>query len=212
MLYTLPRGPVYLVSEVPVYLVGEVPVYNPGMARAAVLLAEGFEEIEAITVIDVLRRGDVEVVALGVTGTTVRGNHGIAVQADAALASGARERWDLVVLPGGMPGASTLRDDPRVQAMLRAQRDEGVPLAAICAAPIALGKAGLLHGKRATCFPGFEAQLTGATVVTETVVDDGDVITSRGPGTALPFALALVARLQGREKATKLATQMLVSV
>lgn len=183
--------------------------YLSRMVRAAVLLAEGFEELEAVTIIDVLRRGEVEVVGLGVTGTTVRGSHGISLLAERALASGAQEAWDLVVLPGGMPGASTLRDDPRVQAFLRAQRDRGTPLAAICAAPIALGRAGLLGGRRATCFPGFEAQLLGATVSAEAVVEDGDVITSRGPGTALAFALALVARLQGAAQADKIRASML---
>lgn len=179
------------------------------MVRAAVLLAEGFEELEAVTLIDVLRRAGVEVVGLGVTGTTVRGSHGISMLAERALASGAQEAWDLVVLPGGMPGASTLRDDPRVQAFLRAQRARGTALAAICAAPIALGRAGLLAGRRATCFPGFEDQLGGATVSQEVVVEDGNVITSRGPGTALAFALALVARLQGPAKADELRAAML---
>jgi len=179
------------------------------MARVAVLLAEGFEEIEAITIIDVLRRADVETVVVGVTGSTVHGNHGIGVVTDQPIQTAAKGKWDMVVLPGGMPGAATLRDDARVQAMLRAQREAKVPLAAICAAPIALARARLLDGKRATSFPSFSDQLPGATYVEEDVVVDGDVITSRGPGTAMAFALALVTALQGQAKADATAGRML---
>jgi 4-methyl-5(b-hydroxyethyl)-thiazole monophosphate biosynthesis len=117
----------------------------------------------------------------------------------------------MVVLPGGMPGASNLRDDARVQALLAAQHAGGGRIAAICAAPIALAPAGVLHGRRATSYPGFADQLTGARYVEQPVVVDGPLITSRGPGTALPFALALVAELCGAERAEALGRAMLAT-
>jgi len=180
------------------------------MARCCVLLADGFEEIEAVTVIDVLRRADVDVVTLGVGGASVTGSHGITVQADALLDERGDERWDLVVLPGGMPGAATLRDDARVQALVAAQHGAGRQVAAICAAPIALVDSGALDGRRATSYPSFGDQLPGADYCEERVVADGHVTTSRGPGTALEFALALVARLVDPSAADRLAEQMLV--
>ena len=182
------------------------------MSRAAVLLIDGFEEIEAVTVIDVLRRADVRVDVLGVEKKRVVGAHPLAHEADALLAEHAGDRYQAVVLPGGMPGAARLRDHDGAQAFLKAHHAAGRVVAAICAAPIALGKAGVLAGKRATCFPGFEEQLAGANVQTSTpVVKDGNVVTSRGPGTALAFALALVETLVDEAAAKKLATAMLVA-
>lgn len=182
------------------------------MSRAAVLLIDGFEETEAITVIDVLRRAELKVDVLGVEKKRVVGSHHIAVEADALLADHAGDRYQAVVLPGGMPGAARLRDHDGVQAFLKAHHAAGRTIAAICAGPIALGKAGVLQGKRATCYPGYEEQLTGANVQRATpVVKDGNVVTSRGPGTALAFALALVEELKDAATAQKLATAMLVS-
>ena len=120
------------------------------MTRACVLLANGFEEIEATTVIDVLRRASVDVTTVGVEGVDVTGAHDIRYVADAALAERAGDVWDIVILPGGLPGSTTLRDSAAVQQLLRAQDSAARHLAAICAAPIALGKAGVLKGKRAT--------------------------------------------------------------
>ncbi len=179
------------------------------MPTAAVLLAPGFEEIEAITIIDVLRRADVDVRLLGQEEGRVTGAHGVRVEVD-QLFSDAWEDWDLVVLPGGLPGATNLRDDDRVQGLLRRQRDAGRGVAAICAAPIVLGAAGMLEGRTATCYPGFEDQLTGATLSTEAVVVDDGITTSRGPGTALAFSLELVAQLCGPAKAEELAAGLLV--
>lgn len=178
------------------------------MASVAVLLADGFEEIEAITIIDVLRRAGLDVRTLGVDTDTPTGSHKIQVRADARLDPNAR--FDAVILPGGMPGAATLRDHPGVRALLTAHAAEGRLLGAICAAPIALGAAGLLDGLPATCYPGFEGQLTGATLTAGDVVDAGPILTSRGPATALAFSLALVARLAGPEVAAKLGRGMLV--
>lgn len=180
------------------------------MSRAAVLLAEGFEEIEATTIVDVLRRAGVETVLVGVTGLEVSGAHGIRLGADVSIAAAAQQKWDLVALPGGMPGATTLRDDPRVGQLLRAHKDRGGTLGAICAAPIALARAGLLVGRRVTSFPGFKAELGAVEYVEAPVVVDGELITSRGPGTAIAFSLALVEALSGQRKRQELAKALLV--
>jgi 4-methyl-5(b-hydroxyethyl)-thiazole monophosphate biosynthesis len=182
------------------------------MPRICVLLAEGFEEIEAITIIDVLRRADLEVATVSVKPGRVRGSHGVVVEADRDLAEASRDAWDMVVLPGGLPGATNLRDDPRVADLLRRQAEAGKRIGAICAAPIALGKAGLLKGKKATSYPGFQDQLTGASYEVAPVVRDGNIITSRGPGTAMEFALAIVADLKGKAAADGLRKGMLVGV
>jgi 4-methyl-5(b-hydroxyethyl)-thiazole monophosphate biosynthesis len=178
------------------------------MPRACVLLAPGFEEIEAITIIDVLRRAEVDTVAAAVKDNPVRGSHGILVHADVGLTDVTQASWDVVVLPGGMPGSATLRDDEAVQALLRRQYDGGGRVAAICAAPIALAKAGLLAGRKATSYPGFREQLA-CDYVEDAVVSDGRIVTSRGPGTALPFALELVAQVVSRRAADELAERML---
>lgn len=180
------------------------------MARVCVLLAPGFEEIEAVTIIDVLRRAEIETVAVGVEGKRVVGSHAIALEADALLADVADEAWEMVVLPGGMPGARHLRDDPAVQRLLRDQRDRGGRIGAICAAPIALSAAGVLEGKRATSFPAFADQIRCGAYLEEPVVVDGTVTTSRGPATAVTFALELVRQLAGETTSADLAARMLV--
>jgi 4-methyl-5(b-hydroxyethyl)-thiazole monophosphate biosynthesis len=191
------------------------------VASCAVLLADGFEEIEAVTVIDVLRRAGIQVSVLGAgvqgSGAAARravGSHGIAINVDAALVDVAAldSRFDCVVLPGGLPGATNLRDNERVRDFVLAQHGGGALVAAICAAPIALGRFGLLQGRDATCYPGFEDQLVGARVHADrAVVVDERIVTSRGVGTALPFALALVERLVDAATAREHATRMLVA-
>ncbi|MDP2340117.1 MAG: DJ-1/PfpI family protein [Deltaproteobacteria bacterium] len=180
--------------------------------RACVLLMEGFEEIEAVVVVDVLRRADVQVTMIGVESRKVTGSHGISINVDAALDDvvAVGTSFDCVVLPGGMPGAAKLRDSVKVEEFVTRQHAAGAIAAAICAAPIALAKFGLLKGKKATCFPGFEEQLGGAIAQTDAVVTDGDIVTSRGVGTALAFSLVLVDRLAGTDTARTLATRMLV--
>lgn len=180
------------------------------MAGVCVLLAPGFEEIEAITIVDVLRRAEVETTTVGVESLSVIGSHDIAVQADELLADVADTEWDFVVLPGGMPGSANLRDSSAVQQLIATQHARGGRLAAICAAPIALARAGVLEGKRATSYPSFAEHLSGSAYVEEAVVVDDNVVTSRGVGTALPFALQLVEILQGAEVAQRLADAMLV--
>ena len=167
------------------------------MKRVLVPLAEGFEELEAVTIIDMLRRAGIEVVVAALAGNPVTGSHGIVLSADAAFDDVSGQEFDLIALPGGMPGASNLRDDPRIGAIIRRLHDGGRHVAAICAAPMALAAAGVLKGRRATSYPGFLDRAADLTLVDEPVVVDGRVITSRGPGTALDFALELVAQLQG---------------
>jgi 4-methyl-5(b-hydroxyethyl)-thiazole monophosphate biosynthesis len=175
--------------------------------QALVPLAEGFEEIEAVTIIDVLRRGGVTVTTAALTRSPVRGSHGIALECDAELDAVAARDFDAVVLPGGMPGAKNLKEDARVRDLLRRTAERKKVVAAICAGPIALEAAGLLEGKRATSYPGHD--LPSAKRVDEPVVTDGNVVTSRGPGTALEFALALVARLAGADTAARLRSALL---
>lgn len=181
------------------------------MPRVCVLLADGFEEIEAVTVIDVLRRAEVEVVTLGVTGDEVRGSHDVVLRADGILNDHADGEWDVVILPGGLPGSTNLRDHPAVQELIRRQNARAGRIAAICAAPIALAAAGVLEGKRVTSYPGLEDQLPGASYREENVVADGNVVTSRGVDTALEFALKLVGDLRGAKVAESLRKGMLVS-
>jgi len=180
------------------------------MPRVCVLLAAGFEEIEAVTIIDVLRRAELDVVTVAVAQNPVKGSHGVVLQADRALTDVKGEAWDMVILPGGLPGSTNLRDDPGVVDLLVRQAEKGKKIGAICAAPIALGKAGLLKGKKATSYPGFEDQLTGALYQQAAVVRDGNIITSRGPGTAMEFSLQIVADLKGRTAADSLRKGMLV--
>jgi 4-methyl-5(b-hydroxyethyl)-thiazole monophosphate biosynthesis len=179
---------------------------------ALVPLAQGFEEIEAVTIVDVLRRAGVHVTLASLNGHPVTGAHGIDIATDATLDEVRGRRYDAVVLPGGMPGASNLRDDPRVIDAVREVVKHGGIAAAICAAPIVLEHAGLLKGRRATAYPGFREELGSAAArVTDRVVVDGPIVTSSGPGTALEFALTLVEHLAGREAAAKLRTGMLVA-
>ena len=172
------------------------------MATVLVPLAEGFEELEAVTVIDLLRRAGIEVVTAGLAAGPVTGSHGIALAADATLDEALTRDYDMVVLPGGLPGSDHLADDERVRAVLRRLADSGRFTAAICAAPKALAAAGLLEGRRATSFPGVleAAAVPGVELSDEAVVQDGRVITSRGPGTAMDFALSLIEILLGTEK------------
>jgi len=164
------------------------------MATALVLLADGFEEIEAVTIIDVLRRGEVAVTTASLTTKHVKGSHDIVVEADTLLTEVGVEVFDALVLRGG-PAAKTLREDARAQASIQRAAKTGKLLAAVCAAPTALETAGVLAGRRATVYPG--NQLPSAELVEQRVVEDGQLVTSRGPGTTMEFALKLVERLSG---------------
>ncbi|MEW5768989.1 MAG: DJ-1 family glyoxalase III [Pseudomonadota bacterium] len=172
------------------------------MPRVLVPLAPGFEDLEAVTIVDLLRRAGVEVVTAGLHAGLVQGARGTRVQPDAALDEVLDQAFDMIALPGGMPGAEHLKNDARVQALLQRLAAAGKYTAAICAAPIALAQAGLLGGHRATSYPGFLDQATppGVTYLEQPVVVDGKVVTSRGPGTAMDFALALVELLAGKAR------------
>lgn len=167
-------------------------------------LANGFEEIEALAPLDLLRRAGLEVTTVGIGGDTVRGSHGITVQADIPDGLFADAAPDMVILPGGMPGSKNLDESKTVDAALKAAARRGAFIAAICAAPMVLGRRGLLNGKRAICFPGFEKELAGATLADTRVVRDGNIITAAGMGVAVEFGLALVAALKGDEAAESL--------
>lgn len=183
------------------------------MPRVLVPLARGFEEIEAVTIIDVLRRGGVEVVVAGLQGPgRVEGAHGIAVEVPVGLEAVLDEASDAVVLPGGEPGTTHLAADARLTALLQRFHQEGRPLAAICAAPRVLAGNGLLRNRAATSHPSVETQLreAGARYSEARVVRDDQVLTSRGPGTALEFALAALELLGLGDRAAELRRAMLV--
>lgn len=172
-----------------------------------IYLAEGFEETEMIAPLDLCRRAGIDAKTVSVTGNIcVTGSHGITIKAD-MLASDAEytpDKADIVMLPGGLPGTNGLEASDAVQNAIHKAFDGGKLVCAICAAPSVLGKAGLLQGKKATCYPGFEKYLYGATPVSEKVVRDGNVITGIGMGAAVQFGLEIVSAMCGEETAEKL--------
>lgn len=172
-----------------------------------VLLTDGFEEIEAIEPIDILRRGGAEVKTVGVSGKNVTGAHGITVEAD-ILPNEVRESdMELLVLPGG-PGHKGIEKNSRCTELISYAYNNNIYLAAICASPSILGRAGLLKGKKATCFPGFEKYLDGAEYVSDKAVQDGRIITARGAGAAADFGFMLLSALKGSETANKIKSDM----
>lgn len=173
-----------------------------------VFLADGFEEIEALAPVDILRRGGLEVQTVGVTGKTVTGSHGIAVTADITVDETVTEGLCGVVLPGGIPGTPNLESNARVMELLELAREKDIITAAICAAPSILGHRGYLEGRKATCFPGFESELKGADVTDEPAVRDGNIITGRGAGAAMEFGFELLAAFKDMQTAEKLRRSM----
>lgn len=174
-----------------------------------VFLANGFEEIEALTPVDVLRRGGAEVITVGVGGKTITGSHGIIVDADITDSdirnfTGA----EAVILPGGMPGTKNLEACSTVQNAVAYCTKEGALIGAICAAPSILGHAGVLKGKKAVCFPGFEGELEGYVPVDDMVCRDGNIITAKGMGVSLEFGLELLSALRGAQAAEKVRTSI----
>ncbi|HEX9801723.1 MAG TPA: DJ-1 family glyoxalase III [Gammaproteobacteria bacterium] len=172
------------------------------MASVLVPLAQGCEELEAVTIIDLLVRAGVEVVTAGLEEGPVTASRGVVLLPQMTLEQALERDYDMVVLPGGMPGATNLENDLRLRELLRTMADSGKFTAAICAAPRVLASAGVLSGKRATSYPGHldKMDLPDVEYREEAVVQDGKVITSRGPGTAMDFTLHLVEQLVGREK------------
>ena len=178
------------------------------MAKAALFLIDGFEETEGLTTVDILRRGGVEVTMVSLTGKDmVNGKHGIAVRADTLFENAKNDPFDMLIVPGGT--VDYTKHEGLLNLVKRYDREDR-KLAAICAAPAVFGKAGILQGRRAVCYPGMESWLTGATIGENIVETDDHITTSKGPATAVFFALKILEILQGKEIAQKVADAFLV--
>ncbi|MCR5405063.1 MAG: DJ-1/PfpI family protein [Butyrivibrio sp.] len=179
------------------------------MAKTLIFLADGFEEIEALTVVDLLRRAGIEITMVSIMGRkSVTGSHKITVEADALLEEADFEGADMLILPGGMPGTGNLFECDVLKEKIKEFHDSNKLLAAICAAPTVYGRMGLLEGVRACCYPGCEKDLKGADVQTTEVTMDGNFITSRGMGTAIPFGLAIIEKFMGKEASDSMAEKI----
>ena len=171
-------------------------------------LADGFEECEALVPLDILRRADIEVKTVGIGGNTVVGAHGISVNCDTLAKDLSTDNLNGIILPGGMPGTINLENDKTVQSFIDYCADNNLLICAICAAPSILGHKNLLNGKKATCFPGFEKDLLGATVCNQSVVRDGNIITSYGAGAAFEFGFEILSAMKGKNFAENMQKQM----
>jgi len=178
------------------------------MSRVLACFTKGVEEIEFIAVVDILRRADIEVVMASLDGKPVTGRSNITIEADAALPDVMNEDWDMVVLPGGLPNAHLLRDDTNVKKVVERLRNERKSIAAICAAPTALAAYGITKGRRVTSYPTCQEEMEmlqpSSVYVDDAVVEDDFLTTSRGAGTAVEFALRLVARLCGEDQSEEI--------
>lgn len=173
------------------------------------MLADGFEEIEALTPVDILRRAGIDVKTVGVMGKRAIGSHAIPVECDLLPDEVDLDLIDMVVFPGGMPGSLNLDASPFTNKVIAAAQKNGARLAAICAAPLVLGRRGLLEGKRATCYPGFEKELIGAVCCPDGVVTDGNITTAKGMGVSLAFAKELVSLLISQERANEISSAIM---
>jgi len=180
------------------------------MSRVAVILADGFEEVEAVAIIDVLRRAGIDTVVAGLHDGHIASARKVKIIADTVVDTVKADDFDMIVLPGGQPGTDNLTADVRVKELIKSFSQKGKLIGAICAAPTVLANAGVLQGKHATSFPSYRDKLGGALYEEKSVVTDGNVLTSRGPGTALTFGLAIVERLAGKERAQKIKEAMLI--
>ena len=182
------------------------------MKQLLLFLAPGFEEIEAISILDILRRAGINVASVSISGDLrVLGAHSIAVEADCLYPDIDFSQAEMLILPGGMPGTKNLNVHEGLKAAIMDFAHTGKPLAAICAAPMILGQLGLLEGKKATCYPGNEVHLKGATLSEYGVVQDGNIITASGPGVAIEFALRIVSFFLGEEKADEISKALLMT-
>ena len=180
------------------------------MSKVLVPLATGFEEIEAMSIVDVLRRADIDVVIAGLGKKQVVGAHGVKVQADGHIKDMKSDDFDMMVLPGGLPGATNLQKDQTVQKLLKEFDAQNKYIGAICAAPIALQSAGVLK-ENYTCYPSFESNIKEEGYkVDKNVVSDKNIVTSRGPATAMEFALDIVSKLSGASKSDEVKSQLLL--
>ncbi len=166
--------------------------------KVLVPLAPGFEEIEAVTIIDLLRRAQINVTTATLGDNPVIGAHSITVTADIEIRNAAAENFGCIALPGGMPGSNNLKQSSDVITLIKKINKSGGIVSAICAAPIVLGKAGILQGKKAVSFPGFENELTGAIISNSFIEFDGNILTAKGPGCAIPFSLKLIELISGK--------------
>ena len=171
-------------------------------------LANGFEEIEALATLDILRRAQIEVQTVSVQGNIVTGSHGISVEADINLLEVDKNAFKGVILPGGMPGTTNLQNSSEVLELVRYSYEKGFLTAAICAAPMVLGELGLLNGKTATCYPGFEKHLKGATISAEPAVSCDNIITGKGAGAVFDFAFKIVEKIKGEDIVNELKRSM----
>ena len=181
------------------------------MKKVILFFANGTEEIEALTALDLLRRAGADVTLAGVGGKELTGSHAIRITADTEASEISSFDYDMAIIPGGMPGTLNLDQNEVVEKTLCHVSQRGGFLAAICAAPLVLGKRGYLKGKKAICYPGFESYLEGATLSETRVCRDGNIITAAGAGVALEFALALIDALYGPEKASEIRTSVLAN-
>lgn len=183
------------------------------MSRVGIFFADGFEEIEGLTVVDILRRAGIDISMISINGKKkVTGAHGIALDTDEDIVQCDPDKLDMLVLPGGMPGTMNLVACEKLTEALKKADQEKRGIAAICAAPSMLGDLGFLKGKKAVCYPGFESRLTGAEVLAVPVVTDGHITTSRGMGTAIAFALELTKRLKDEETAKQVGRSIIYNV
>ncbi|MDD2285716.1 MAG: DJ-1/PfpI family protein [Paludibacter sp.] len=179
--------------------------------RILLFLAEGFEEIEAVAPIDVFRRAGINVTTVSISNKlTVTGAHGIGVNADVIFEDADFSGDFLMYLPGGMPGTTNLENHLGLNKLIKKQMEKGQKIAAICAAPSILGKMGLLNQKKAVCYPGFESLLKGATIANSTIVSSDNILTAKGPGVAIPFALKIIEELKGKDTAQQVANAMIL--
>jgi len=179
------------------------------MKKAYVFLATGFEEVEALTVVDILRRGNVDCKTVSVMGDyDVTSSHMVTVRADLLFDEKDLQDGDMLILPGGVPGTPNLKAHKGLHELILKYKESGKYLAAVCAAPTVYGQMGLLEGKDATCFPGMEDGLIGANKLTDKVVQDGQFITSRGMGTCIDFGLKLLALLTDEKTADEIAAKI----
>lgn len=180
------------------------------MAKVYEFLANGFEEVEALAPVDILRRGGVEIKTVSVTGSElVESSHGVTIKADLRFEeAGDYSDADLLMIPGGLPGATNLNAHEGVRNALLRQYESGRRVGAICAAPMVLGSLGILKGKRATCSPGFEKYLTGAEYTAELVTEDGNIITGEGPAASFPYAYRILSYFIGNDAVAQLQVKM----